>query len=298
MTDPQSAPSSRPRSEKPGHLSAIHLKAVAAGAALALVVTVGVNVQAGGTSTTSTAGLASSYIAAIGTANAALGTADVKLKALPVGATSAQVNAIVAPLGPALKPLEALVASTETPVSPTTTPKAPLSTNLVLNGDFSSPYVGGSGSFETFQPESLQGMITSWIVRDASVNVLGHGYLAMPASWPKSWQAVDLSDNGSITQQMGTKAGSTYSLGWYATGNPGCGQSPKVMHVLWDNTLIASVAISTSGRNNSSVVWSPESRVVVAVASLPHSVLEFADASPDKSNCGAVVADVWLTAVR
>ncbi len=77
MTDRQSARSRRPRSEKPGHLRACHLKAVAAGAALALLVTVGVNVPAGGTGTAPTpAELASSYIAAIGTANATLVKAD------------------------------------------------------------------------------------------------------------------------------------------------------------------------------------------------------------------------------
>jgi hypothetical protein len=103
-------------------------------------VTVGVSVQAGGTGTAPTpAELASSYIAAIGTANAALTKADAQLKALPMGATSAQVNAIVAPLGPALKPLEALVASTTPPV--TTKPPVTVApavhlvcgANLILN---------------------------------------------------------------------------------------------------------------------------------------------------------------------
>ncbi|HYA44855.1 MAG TPA: hypothetical protein VED59_04550 [Acidimicrobiales bacterium] len=49
MTDRQSATSPRPRYDKPGYARAFHLKAVGAGAALALMVTVGVTVQAGGT---------------------------------------------------------------------------------------------------------------------------------------------------------------------------------------------------------------------------------------------------------
>ena len=115
MTDRQSTPSPRPGSDKPGHPRALHLRAVAAGAALALVVSVGVNVQAGGTATAPTpAELASSYIAAIGPANAALVKAEAQLKALSMGASSAQVDAIVAPLGRALKPLEALIASAKT----------------------------------------------------------------------------------------------------------------------------------------------------------------------------------------
>jgi hypothetical protein len=42
------------------------------------------------------------------------------------------------------------------------------------------------------------------------------------------------------------------------------------------------------------MVWSSEGQVVVA--SSTQSVLMFADATPDKSPCGAVVADVSLTA--
>jgi hypothetical protein len=111
MTDRQSA-TSPSRHAKPGHPRAFHLRAIVAGAALALVATVGVSVQAGGTGTAPTpAELASNYIAAIGTANAALVKAEAQLKALPMGATSAQVEASVAQLGPALKPLEALLAA-------------------------------------------------------------------------------------------------------------------------------------------------------------------------------------------
>ncbi|HYA43972.1 MAG TPA: hypothetical protein VED59_00075, partial [Acidimicrobiales bacterium] len=72
MTDRQNALSPRPRCDKPGHLSVFRLKAVAAGAALALIVTFGVTVQASGAGTAPTpAEPASSYVAAIGTANAA-----------------------------------------------------------------------------------------------------------------------------------------------------------------------------------------------------------------------------------
>jgi hypothetical protein len=177
----------------------------------------------------------------------------------------------------------------------------PTTGNLIVNGDFSKPYAGGSGSSETFYPrkttyQSAAQEVPGWTVGGDSVDLTGHGFFAMPASWPRSWQAVDLSGNGpgSITQTVGTLPGSSYLLKWYATGNPGCGQSPKVMHVSWDGKLIASPAISTSGLNSSSVVWSPESQVVTA-SSAP-SVLVFADASSDKSPCGAVVADVSLKA--
>jgi hypothetical protein len=71
MTDRQSTTSSRPRYDKPWHPGVFHLKAVAAGAGLALMVTVVVTGQAGGAGAAPTpAEPASSYIAAIGTANA------------------------------------------------------------------------------------------------------------------------------------------------------------------------------------------------------------------------------------
>lgn len=48
MTDPRTPTSPMPRRDKPGHSTVFHLKAAAAGTALALVVALGVNVQAGG----------------------------------------------------------------------------------------------------------------------------------------------------------------------------------------------------------------------------------------------------------
>ena len=65
------------------------------------------------------------------------------------------------------------------------------------------------------------------------------------------------------------------------------------MHVFWDSKLIASPSIDTGGPAAGKMVWSSESQVVLARSA--QSVLEFADATPDKSPCGAVVADVSLT---
>jgi len=93
---------------------------------------------------------------------------------------------------------------------------------------------------------------------------------------------------------VNTTPGSSYLLKWYAAGNYGCGQSTKVMHVRWDSKIIASLAIDTEGHTSSNLGWSSESQVVAA--SSARSVLMFADATLDKSPCGAVVADVSLTA--
>ena len=127
------------------------------------------------------------------------------------------------------------------------------------------------------------------------MDVMGHAYWApLPSGSPRDAQSVDLSGGapGSISQAVSTTAGSRYLLKWYASGNYGCGQSTKVMHVRWDSKIIASVAIDTGGPAAGKMAWSSESQVVVA--SSARSVLEFADATPDKSPCGAVVADVSM----
>jgi hypothetical protein len=126
---------------------------------------------------------------------------------------------------------------------------------------------------------------------------MGHAYWKpLPPGSPGDSQSVDLSGGapGSISQTVSTTAGSSYLLKWYASGNYGCGQSTKVMHVFWDRKLIASPSVNTGGPAAGKMVWSAESQVVAANAA--QSVLEFADATPDKSPCGAVVADVSLTA--
>jgi len=181
--------------------------------------------------------------------------------------------------------------------SRTVTASAP---NLIADGDFSRPVVSG---FETLYPlakttlPSAVNSIQGWKVGANSVDMMGHAYWKpLPPGSPGNAQSVDLSGGapGSISQTVSTTAGSSYLLKWYLSGNNGCGQSTKVMQVFWDRKLIASPSINTGGPAASKMVWSSESQVVVA--SSAQSVLEFADATPDKSPCGAVVADVSLTA--
>ena len=106
------------------------------------------------------------------------------------------------------------------------------------------------------------------------MDVIGSGYWAPPPGSPRGSQSVDLSGDapGSLTQTVKTAPGSSYLLKWYAAGNPDCGQSPKVMHVVWGNKLvaklIASPAMSTKGRTRSKMVWSLKSQVVVASSAL------------------------------
>ncbi len=169
--------------------------------------------------------------------------------------------------------------------------------NLVVNGDFSRP-VQQKNSYETVYPAAQK--IPGWTVGGDSVDLMGSTYFTLPSGSSSGSQAVDLSGSapGSLTQTISTTPGTSYELTWYEAGNPDCGQSLKVMHVAWGNKplakLIASLSMSTKGRTRSNMGWSQKSQTVVASSAL--SVLGFADATPDQSACGPVVADVSLTA--
>jgi choice-of-anchor C domain-containing protein len=184
-------------------------------------------------------------------------------------------------------------------ILPPTTTTVPALTNLVVNGNFSQPVVSG---YETFYPPNTTlttaaQEIHGWTVGADSVDLMGSAYWApMPPGSPKGSQSVDLSGSnpGSITQTVSTTAGTSYLLTWYEAGNPQGGQDIKVMDVSWDKTSRAYPAPSTKGHSLTNMGWSRKSQVVVATSA--QSVLKFADATPDQSAYGAVVADVSLTA--
>ena len=162
---------------------------------------------------------------------------------------------------------------------------------------FSRP-VQPKNSYETVYPSAQK--IPGWTVGGDSVDLMGSTYFKLPSASSSGSQAVDLSGSapGSLTQTISTTPGTSYTLTWYEAGNPDCGQSLKVMHVAWGNKplakLIASPSMSTKGRTRSDMGWSQRSQTVVASSAL--SVLGFADATPDQSACGPVVADISLTA--
>jgi len=177
----------------------------------------------------------------------------------------------------------------------------PANANLIVNGNFSKPAQVSVPYYETVYA-SAQKLSTGlpafpgWTVGPDSVDVMGARYWAPPAGLSHGSQSVDLSgaDPGSITQAVGTTAGSSYLLKWYAAANPECGQVTRVMHVLWDHALVVSLTINTGDHTDHDMGWSPESQVVTA--SSTQSELEFKDATGGDSPCGPAVAGVSLTA--
>jgi hypothetical protein len=99
---------------------------------------------------------------------------------------------------------------------------------------------------------------------------------------------------GSISQTITTTPGQKYILKWEGAGEPGGGQAVKTMHVFWDGQLVAKPTFDTTGRSLPDVGW--KALQVVVTATSPTSTIEFADATPDKSFWGSMVADVSLKA--
>src|ERR1019366_6821527 len=87
---------------------------------------------------------------------------------------------------------------------------------------------------DTYQPQNSTS-IPGWTVA---------GGVAVPCSDVLAAQAgnqsLDLAYSSSATQTIATTSGDTYTLSWYGTGNPLCGQAIKTIDVSWDGTLIDS----------------------------------------------------------
>jgi hypothetical protein len=128
------------------------------------------------------------------------------------------------------------------------------------------------------------------VVGGNSVDVTSNSYW-QPA---KGSQSVDLSGSasGSVKQKVATTLGDTYVLKWYLAGNTACGQSIKKMHVYWNGKLVDSVQFNTTGHTPADMGW--VSRHITVEAKGSTSSIEFADATPDHSPCGAVLDAVSL----
>ena len=160
-------------------------------------------------------------------------------------------------------------------------------TNLVLNGGFERPancpqiceYAAGSTA------------IPHWTVGGNSVDITAANYW-QPA---QGTQSLDLSGaaSGSVTQQVATTAGTSYILKWSMAGNPVCGQKVKTMDVFWNGALADSLKFNTTNHTQASMGWVRRHITVTAKGST--SSVEFADATPDDSRCGAVLDKVSLS---
>jgi choice-of-anchor C domain-containing protein len=162
--------------------------------------------------------------------------------------------------------------------------------NLIVNGGFESPAVC-PGQFDEYDRGSTA--IPGWVVGGNSVDLVCHTYFVAAAGR----QSIDLSGStsGSVSQAVSTTPHETYRLSWYMAGNTNCGQAVKTMHVFWHGRLIEAPRFSITGHTNQSMGWVKKQVDVTATGAT--SNVEFADATPDHSECGATVDSVSLTRI-
>ncbi|HEX2821202.1 MAG TPA: choice-of-anchor C family protein [Streptosporangiaceae bacterium] len=159
-----------------------------------------------------------------------------------------------------------------------------------MNGSFEDPSIG-QGVVE-YDDGSTD--ITGWTVGGNSVDLVDESYW----SAEDGNQSVDLSGSapGSVSQTVSTTPGANYTLTWWMAGNTNCGQPVKTMNVSWNGTLIAAPTFDTTGDSSTSMGWVQHQINVTATGA--SSAVEFADATPDMSQCGAALDNVSLVAAE
>ena len=137
--------------------------------------------------------------------------------------------------------MKALLASAALAVGLLASASAQAATNLVSDGDFSSP--SGGGTFVTYAGGSTTG---PWTVTGDSVDLIGN-YWEAPTAGGGSLD-LDGNDPGGVTQTLSIGPGH-YDLSFFLSGNPDGAPSEKVLDVTVGG--IAHVFDYTLGPGNS-----------------------------------------------
>ena len=124
-----------------------------------------------------------------------------------------------------------------------------------------------------------------------SVDLVCHTYFAAAAGR----QSIDLSgsSSGSVSQRALTQPGGKYTLSWQMAGNTNCGQAIKTMDVFWNGKLAGAPTFDISKHSDLSMGWVKKHVSVTAAGAT--SEVEFADATPENSACGATLDNVSLS---
>ncbi len=176
---------------------------------------------------------------------------------------------------------------------PQSSPSPAVASNAgtVTNGDFAEPVVSTTSGYEGIAAGGTA--IPGWTVGGDGVEAYAPSFMQGPPG-AKTEIRLFAGGPGSISQTITTTPGQKYILKWEGAGEPGGGQAVKTMHVFWDGQLVAKPTFDTTGRSLPDVGW--KALQVVVTATSPTSTIEFADATPDKSFWGSMVADVSLKA--
>lgn len=132
--------------------------------------------------------------------------------------------------------------------------------NLLTNGDFEAPVIGGQ--YTAIGAGSP--MLTGWTVGGGGIDLV-RGY------WPAASgaQSVDLSAQsaGFISQTVPTVVGETYNLLFQMAGHPDGGSAIKQMVIAITGQSDTNQQFNTTGLSRTNMGWSPRSLSFVATAS-------------------------------
>jgi len=167
------------------------------------------------------------------------------------------------------------------PPSPTVT-NTPVPVSIVTNGDFERPDAG-SGFVVYKAGQTFDG----WTVESGSVDHIGRFW---PAARGK--QSVDLNgttnEAGTIYQNLPTVPGQSYVLRFAKGGNPQGKPAVKQMEVWWDDNLVDTLTVDTTGWKVNTIAWEYREYIVVA----PGSTTRLRFKSLTEGNFGPVLDDV------
>lgn len=157
------------------------------------------------------------------------------------------------------------------------------STNLIVNGDFSSPNRNGSWT--------IQNTLGGWTSRNgAGVEIGASQVYGLPAITPGG-QNLEVNGNnfGSVYQNVNLTAGQRYLLTFFYGGRPGGGE--QKLNVLAGTTLLNAAPLTGSYGT-----WTSQSFSFIAKGGL--TPIEFQSvATSGRSSYGNEVTGVSLTAV-
>jgi choice-of-anchor C domain-containing protein len=165
----------------------------------------------------------------------------------------------------------------------------------LLNGDFSTPTVGGSAAplYQTFYA-STSDTIGAWKVSKGNVDLIG-------AYWnsPAGSASVDLDgfNPGAISQAItGLTPGQHFDVKFSFSGNPG-GDPIKTLMVTLDGGSMKTLTFNTTAEGNSTanMGWKSESLAFTATSGL--NLLEFASGDENQnSRWGPAIASISIAA--
>jgi hypothetical protein len=171
--------------------------------------------------------------------------------------------------------------------------------NLVVDGDFTSPW--GGSSYTTYSSS-----FGPWVVTQGNVDLIGSLWQA-PATGQGSVD-LDGSQIGGIKQSIATDLGTSYLLSFEMSGNskgntvfPGIVNPVKTVEVFWNGSLAGTFTYDTAAMGNTyaDMKWVGESLTLNGTGTLAD--LEFRSGTDPASAYpwyGAAIGDVTLQSIE